>query len=63
MVDLDNCKQINDLYGHKVGDEVLLSSAERMRKILPDNALLARLGGDEFACVIPFDRRSPDLVD
>ena len=63
MVDLDNFKQINDLYGHKVGDEVLLSSAERMRKILPDNALLARLGGDEFACVIPFDRRSPDLVD
>lgn len=63
MIDLDNFKQINDLYGHKVGDEVLISSAERMRKIMPDNALLARLGGDEFACVIPFDRRSPDLVD
>ncbi|MDN3645694.1 EAL domain-containing protein [Pontixanthobacter aestiaquae] len=63
MVDLDNFKQINDLNGHKVGDEVLENTANRMRRVLPPTALLARLGGDEFACVLKFDSRSPDTID
>ena len=63
MVDLDNFKQINDLYGHKIGDEVLINVAEAMRKALPDEGLLARLGGDEFACVVPFDKNSLDVLD
>lgn len=63
MIDLDNFKQVNDLYGHKIGDEVLISAAERMQAILSEDALLARLGGDEFACVVTFDKASPDSVD
>ena len=63
MVDLDNFKQINDLHGHSTGDIVLRECAERMRRILPETALLARLGGDEFACVIPFAGRHPEQID
>lgn len=63
MVDLDNFKQINDLNGHQVGDDVLIRSAERMRALLPRDALLARLGGDEFAVIYPYDRHAPDQVE
>ena len=63
MVDLDNFKQVNDLSGHQAGDEVLVRAAERMRALLPRDALLARLGGDEFAIVYSYDRQSPDHVE
>lgn len=63
MLDLDNFKQINDLNGHKVGDLVLQSTAERIRSVLPPDAILARLGGDEFGCVTPFDPDKPDMLD
>ncbi|MFZ1741901.1 MAG: GGDEF domain-containing protein, partial [Pontixanthobacter sp.] len=45
MLDLDNFKQVNDLHGHSVGDSVLTLTAERIRSILPPEAVLARLGG------------------
>ena len=52
MIDLDNFKQINDSYGHHVGDIVLAEAARRMRALVPkQNALLCRLGGDEFAVI------------
>jgi diguanylate cyclase (GGDEF)-like protein len=63
MIDLDNFKQINDLNGHKVGDQVLQTTADRMRATLPPDGHIARLGGDEFACVVAFDRRAPDKID
>jgi diguanylate cyclase (GGDEF)-like protein len=63
MLDLDNFKQINDLNGHKVGDEVLVTLAQRMRMVAPAEAVIARLGGDEFAIAVPFDQRAPDRVD
>ena len=63
MIDLDNFKQVNDLNGHQTGDDVLRLTAERIRALLPRDALLARLGGDEFAVVLSYDRVYPDRVD
>ncbi len=63
MVDLDNFKQVNDLHGHAVGDQVLIRSTQRARDVLPRSAILARLGGDEFACVVPFDVNTPEFVE
>jgi len=62
-LDLDNFKQVNDLYGHQAGDEVLRNTADRIDRLLPDGAILARLGGDEFVCVVPYHPEVPDRVD
>jgi len=52
-VDLDGFKQVNDGYGHHVGDQYLQEVTARMKRQLRGGDLLARLGGDEFAVVIP----------
>jgi diguanylate cyclase (GGDEF)-like protein/PAS domain S-box-containing protein len=49
LIDLDRFKDINDVYGHARGDEVLRVIGARIREALPEGARLARLGGDEFA--------------
>jgi len=46
--DLNGFKEINDLYGHQVGDELLIEIARRLRRGLGAGDVLARLGGDEF---------------
>lgn len=63
MLDLDHFKQINDLNGHRAGDLLLTTMAERVRSLLPTGSCLARLGGDEFACVIPYDKRETAAID
>lgn len=50
-LDLDDFKSINDTLGHPVGDLVLVSVAERLRKIIREPHHIARLGGDEFAII------------
>ncbi len=52
-LDLDRFKEINDAYGHSVGDIVLSQAAERVRSEVRDDDLVARLGGDEFVIVLP----------
>ncbi len=50
--DLDQFKYINDTCGHKAGDLLLQTIAERLREVTRSSDILARLGGDEFALVI-----------
>ncbi len=52
ILDLDNFKRINDSRGHKVGDQVIVTTARLLRQRLRESDLLARLGGDEFAVLI-----------
>lgn len=63
MIDLDNFKQINDMYGHTCGDAVLVTLCDRLRGLLPREARLARLGGDEFAFVMAYPVGHTDLID
>ena len=52
VIDLDYFKPVNDLYGHRLGDEVLRIVAHRLSEIVEDNGTVARLGGDEFGIVM-----------
>jgi diguanylate cyclase (GGDEF)-like protein len=52
MIDVDNFKQVNDAYGHSVGDRVLRSIATTARGQLREGDLIIRLGGDEFMLVL-----------
>ncbi|QYU68773.1 EAL domain-containing protein [Leptolyngbya sp. 15MV] len=63
MIDLDNFKQVNDLYGHVAGDQVLRTAAERISALVTHGGLVARLGGDEFACVLPCSQGDDEVVD
>ena len=53
VIDLDRFKEVNDRYGHAVGDGVIRTVAHRLEEALGSRGLLARLGGDEFAAAVP----------
>jgi len=54
FIDIDHFKNVNDKYGHDMGDAVLVNFVKRIRNSLPESALVARISGDEFA--ILFDK-------
>jgi diguanylate cyclase (GGDEF)-like protein len=62
-VDLDEFKQVNDLYGHRVGDLYLQDVALRMMRQLRASDVLARLGGDEFAALMPAARTRAEVEE
>jgi diguanylate cyclase (GGDEF)-like protein len=53
MLDVDHFKQVNDTYGHAIGDQVLRTVAERCRESIRDIDILGRYGGEEFAIILP----------
>ena len=55
-IDLDDFKQVNDTYGHRIGDLYLQEVSLRMKRQLRSGDMLARLGGDEFAALVPVIR-------
>ncbi|MBV6392716.1 MAG: hypothetical protein KPEEDBHJ_01941 [Anaerolineales bacterium] len=56
MLDVDDFKQFNDRHGHKVGDAVLILTAETCRDCLRADDILGRMGGEEFAVALPDTR-------
>ena len=53
LLDIDDFKFINDIYGHSYGDRALKSLADSMKAFFPSDALLGRNGGDEFCILLP----------
>ncbi len=52
LLDLDHFKNINDTYGHQVGDWALIQTAKAIKESVGDDAIVGRLGGEEFGAVI-----------
>jgi diguanylate cyclase (GGDEF)-like protein len=62
-IDFDEFKQVNDQFGHHVGDQYIQQAALRMKRQLRPEDMLARLGGDEFAVLVPLAQSRADLEE
>jgi len=60
--DLDKFKQVNDTLGHDVGDELLITTAKRIKTNLREFDLAARIGGDEFAAILDHVSSEEEVV-
>lgn len=60
-LDLDGFKQINDTYGHSIGDQVLIAISTLLRQAIRKSDVIGRLGGDEFAIILPRSARENAL--
>lgn len=62
FIDLDRFKQVNDVYGHAIGDKLLAMVASRFRNAAGASAQIARLGGDEFGLILPPGTETDDAI-
>lgn len=62
-LDLDKFKEVNDLYGHDVGDKVLVEISERLIKCIRKTDTAARFGGDEFVLLIQEVNANDDAIE
>lgn len=62
LLDLDNFKLVNDIFGHQVGDDVLVRFARVMEKQVGDKNSVCRLGGDEFAVFFSGDYEKSNII-
>lgn len=62
FIDLDNFKQINDSYGHAVGDKVIIEVARRLREVAREQDVTARISGDEFALILADLGKDQDIA-
>ncbi len=61
MLDVDHFKNINDTYGHQVGDEIITGVADRLKNMENKNLKFGRLGGDEFCGILYVPTREASL--
>lgn len=52
VIDIDDFKTVNDTYGHRFGDEVILMLANALKETFENNGVIGRIGGDEFMCLL-----------
>jgi diguanylate cyclase (GGDEF)-like protein/PAS domain S-box-containing protein len=63
LIDLDGFKEINDRWGHDIGDELLRQVADRLRSVAKHSDVVSRLGGDEFAFLVTSSRDPAKVAD
>lgn len=61
LLDIDDFKEINDSFGHAIGDDLLKIISERIQSISQNNCFIARIGGDEFGFIV--QNKSSEEVD
>ena len=62
FIDIDKFKNINDSYGHDMGDQVLVMAANRLTSFVRDEDIVSRWGGDEFVCLLFEVKQEADVT-
>lgn len=62
MIDIDDFKKVNDVFGHAVGDQVLAELADHLRATVRSTDVVCRIGGEEFAVIVPSSHKTHTLA-